>query len=59
LAVRLGEVLPDKETVGMEVWKRVLELAAVNPMLILYVAYVVGLLIMITGLKFSSNSQKS
>jgi hypothetical protein len=56
--VGLGEVLPGKETAGMEVGKRVLELAAGNPVLILYIAYIVGLLIMITALKVSSNSQK-
>ncbi len=59
LMVGLGEVLPGKETVGMEVVKRVLELAAGNPVLILYVAYIVGLLITIAALKVSSSSQKS
>ena len=50
--------LAGKETAGMEVGKRVLELAAGNPVLILYIAYIVGLLIMITALKVSSSSQK-
>jgi hypothetical protein len=56
--VGLGEVWPGKETAGMEVGKRVLELAAGNPALILYVAYIVGLSIMIAALKVSSSSPK-
>jgi hypothetical protein len=43
----------------MDVVKRVLELAAGNPVLILYVAYIVGLLITIAALRVSSSSQKS
>ena len=50
--------MPGKETAGMEVGKRVLELAAGNPALVLYVAYIVGLLITIVALKVSSSSPK-
>ncbi len=43
---------------GMEAWKTVLELAVGNPLVILYVAYVTGLLILIAAVKISSSSQK-
>jgi hypothetical protein len=46
----------EPEIHGMEAWKRVLELAAGNPLVFLYVAYVTGLLIMIAAVKVSSSS---
>jgi hypothetical protein len=43
----------------MEVWKIIQELAAGNPLMVVYVAYIAGLLILIAAVKVSSGSQKS
>jgi hypothetical protein len=48
----------EPEIHGMEAWKEILELAVGNPLVILYLAYIAGLLITIAAVKVSSSSQK-